>query len=46
MVGYCVCEWVEGEECLLGGLLVVAVGGCLDTDLCTEWFHKQALAAQ
>lgn len=26
-------------------LLKVLVGGCLDMDLCTKQFHKQALAA-
>jgi len=31
----CVCVCVCGR-------LVVVTGGCLDTDLCTKWFHKRA----
>lgn len=33
--------WVGGDVCVSGWV----AGGCLDMDICTEWFHKQALAA-
>lgn len=49
VVGVCLCMWGWMVMCGCGWAATQGaggwVGGCLDMDLCTKQFHKQALAA-
>lgn len=49
VVGVCLCMWGWMVMCGCGWVATQGagwwVGGCLDMDLCTKQFHKQALAA-
>lgn len=45
VVGVCLCMWGWMVMCGCGWVATQGAGGCLDMDLCTKQFHKQALAA-